>query len=73
MTRLYELWLQNNALIGTLPTPIYEDLLFAYSIRVEGNSIDNCPVDADNVKCTTEEEQEETSGQGGGDGIGSAT
>jgi hypothetical protein len=55
MTRLYELWLQNNALIGTLPAPIYEDLVFAYSIRVDGNSIDKCPTDARNVKCTLED------------------
>mmetsp|Transcript_31132 Transcript_31132/g.75244 ORF Transcript_31132/g.75244 Transcript_31132/m.75244 type:complete len:93 (-) Transcript_31132:72-350(-) len=71
MTRLYELWLQNNALIGTLPTPIYEDLLFAYSIRVEGNSIDGCPADAENVQCSIEEEETEASGQEGG-GTGSA-
>mmetsp|Transcript_30035 Transcript_30035/g.49860 ORF Transcript_30035/g.49860 Transcript_30035/m.49860 type:complete len:448 (+) Transcript_30035:146-1489(+) len=48
---LYELWLHNNDLVGTLPESIYQDLTMAYSIRVDGNSIEDCPTDIPAVIC----------------------
>jgi hypothetical protein len=48
---LYELWLQNNNFVGTVPASIYEDLTMAYSIRVEGNDLDECPQNQQFVIC----------------------
>lgn len=52
LTYLYELWLQNNELVGTLPEVIYRDLSNAYSIRVEGNDLDSCPANQPVVICS---------------------
>jgi hypothetical protein len=51
MDGLYELWLQNNNLVGTLPATVYQNLVVAYSIRVEGNDLDSCPQDQQFVIC----------------------
>ena len=55
LRNLYELWLQNDDLIGTLPESIYQQngATFLYSLRVDGNDIDECPHDVPIVQCST--------------------
>jgi hypothetical protein len=48
---LYEIWLHNNDLVGTVPVELYTMLPDVYSIRVDGNSIADCPTDVSFLTC----------------------
>jgi hypothetical protein len=52
MVGLYEIWLNDNKLTGTLPSSIYTELPLVYSIRIGGNDLDDCPDEQLTVFCT---------------------